>query len=125
MLQVEKVGSVTRPVTQVAVVAVKRASRYGTATPSAELTGRASRRLPSRIMPRKLSMMIWVVVRRNAFFTGHSPLSWKIGRSQAFSICATISASLSHSRWASAQSPDSRSRWMRVSKSFFWSSSSR
>ena len=40
-------------------------------------------------------------------------------------ICSTISASLSHSFWACTQSPASSRREMRVSRSFFCSSSSR
>ena len=64
VLQVDTVVTVTRPVTQVAVVAVNRASRYGTGLPSAALMGRASRRLPIKIIPRKLSMIICVVVSR-------------------------------------------------------------
>jgi hypothetical protein len=43
------------------VVAVNNASRYGTATPLAELIGRDKRRLPSRIAIIKLSKTICVV----------------------------------------------------------------
>ena len=57
-LQVEKVGSVTRPVTQVAVVAVNNASVYGMGIWSAELIGSANSRLPSMITLRKLRMII-------------------------------------------------------------------
>ena len=67
-LQVETVGSVTSPVTQVDVVAVKRASRYDTGSPVAELIGNASSALPTRIVPRKLSNMICVVESVNFFF---------------------------------------------------------
>jgi hypothetical protein len=68
MLQVETTGKVTSPVTQVAVVAVKSASRYGTASPPAELIGRDRSRLPSNIAIRKLSKIICVVDRENLFF---------------------------------------------------------
>ena len=67
-LQVETVGRVTRPVTQVEVVAVNSASRYGTATPVAELMGKAKRALPSRIVTRKLSNIVCVVDKANSFF---------------------------------------------------------
>ena len=68
MLQVVTVGRVTRPVTQVAVVAVNSASRYGTGFPVAELTGIASRRLPSAMTIKKLSIMICVVDSVRFFF---------------------------------------------------------
>jgi hypothetical protein len=61
MLQLETVGTVTSPVTQVAVVDVNSASRYGTAFPSAELMGSARSRLPTKITARKLSIIICVV----------------------------------------------------------------
>ena len=67
-LQVDTVGRVTSPVTQVEVVAVKSASRYGTASPLAELIGNAKNTLPTRIVARKLSNMICVVVSTNFFF---------------------------------------------------------
>ena len=60
-LQVEHVGTVTRPVTQMDVVAVNRASIYGTAAPVAELTGKANRTLPTSIAQKKLSMIFCVV----------------------------------------------------------------
>ena len=66
-LQVDTVGSVTRPVTQVAVVAVNNASRYGTASPVAELMGSAKRQLPSKIAITKLNKMICVVDKANFF----------------------------------------------------------
>ena len=68
MLHVDTVGSVTSPVTQVEVVAVKSASRYGAASPLAELIGNAKRPLPTRIVKRKLSNMICVVESVNFFF---------------------------------------------------------
>jgi hypothetical protein len=43
------------------VVAVNKASSYGTATPVEELMGRARRMLPSKIKVKKLSMMVRVV----------------------------------------------------------------
>ena len=58
MLHVDTVGSVTSPVTQVEVVAVKSASRYGTASLLAELIGKAKSPLPTRMVTRKLSNMI-------------------------------------------------------------------
>ena len=61
MLHVETVGRVTSPVTQVAVVAVNRASRYPTEQPLAELIGRTRSRLPKTIVIKKLSRMICVV----------------------------------------------------------------
>ena len=61
-------GSVTRPVTQVEVVAVKSASIYGTASPLAELIGKAKSPLPMRMVTRKLSNMICVVESVNFFF---------------------------------------------------------
>jgi len=61
-LHVEKVGSVTSPVTQVEVVAINSASIYGTAVPSVELMGSAKRILPINITKRKLNNIIWVVV---------------------------------------------------------------
>ena len=67
-LHVHTVGSVTSPVTQVEVVAVKSASRYGTASPLAELIGNAKNTLPTRIVARKLSNMICVVESVNFFF---------------------------------------------------------
>jgi len=57
-LHVEKVGSVTSPVTQVEVVAVNRASIYGTAVPLVELIGSAKRTLPIKITRRKLNSII-------------------------------------------------------------------
>ena len=60
-LQVVAVGRVTSPVTQVAVVAVNKASVYDTVFPSAQLIGSDSSRLPIRIVIKKLSNMICVV----------------------------------------------------------------
>jgi len=57
-LHVENVGSVTSPVTQVDVVAVNRASIYGTAFPLVELIGSAKRKLPINITRRKLNSII-------------------------------------------------------------------
>ena len=67
-LHVDTVGSVTSPVTQVEVVAVKSASRYGTAFPLEELMGNAKSMLPIRIVTRKLSNIICVVESANFFF---------------------------------------------------------
>ena len=66
-LHVDTVGSVTSPVTHVAVVAVKSASRYATDSPLAELIGSDRSRLPSKTVTRKLSRMICVVDRVNFF----------------------------------------------------------
>ena len=66
-LQVDTVGIVTSPVTQVELVAVKSASRYGTASPLAELIGNAKSPLPMRMVTRKLSNMICVVESVNFF----------------------------------------------------------
>ena len=68
MLHVDTVGSVTSPVTHVEVVAVKSASRYGTASPVAELIGNANSALPTRMVERKLINMICVVESVNFFF---------------------------------------------------------
>ena len=68
ILQADTVGSVTSPVTQVAVVAVKIASIYDTASPLAELIGNAKRPLPMKITTRKLSNIICVVEIANFFF---------------------------------------------------------
>jgi len=57
-LHVEKVGSVTSPVTQVEVVAVNSASIYGTAILLVVLIGNAKRMLPSNITKRKLNSII-------------------------------------------------------------------
>ena len=69
------------------------------------------------------SAAVYAAVAGAARACGHvcAPSLWQkvIARCHAFSICSTTWASLSHRRWASAQSPDSRSRWMRVSQSFF------
>ena len=66
-LHVETVGSVTSPVTQVDVVAVKSASRYGTLLPVAELMGNESKMLPIKITPKKLNRMVCVVENFNFF----------------------------------------------------------
>ena len=68
MLQVVTVGSVTNPVTQVAVVAVNKASTYGIDCPLAELIGKAKRTLPTRIADKKLSKIICEVVNERSFF---------------------------------------------------------
>lgn len=68
MLHVDTVGSVTSPVTQAEVVAVNNASKYGTASPFAELMGNAKRALPIRMDTRKLSNIIWVVESLKFFF---------------------------------------------------------
>ena len=47
---------------------MKRASRYGTASPLAELIGNAKSPLPTRMVTRKLSNMICVVESVNFFF---------------------------------------------------------
>ena len=47
----------TKPVTQVAVVAVNSASRYATGSPLFELMGRASKMLPITIAVKKLRRM--------------------------------------------------------------------
>jgi len=65
---VDTVGSVTSPVTQVDVVAVKSASRYGTVWPLAELIGNTKSPLPTRMVTKKLSNMICVVESVNFFF---------------------------------------------------------
>ena len=61
MLHAVTVGKVTSPVTQVAVVAVNRASMYDTEIPSAELMGRTRRILPIKIAKRKLNIIKCVV----------------------------------------------------------------
>ena len=58
MLQVEKVGTVTKPVTHVEVVAVNKASIKGTDLPSAELIGSDKRTLPTKTVIKKLNRMI-------------------------------------------------------------------
>jgi hypothetical protein len=67
-LHAQTVGSVTSPVTQAEVVAVNSASRYGTASPLAELIGNAKSKLPTRMVTRKLSNMICVVENENFLF---------------------------------------------------------
>ena len=67
-LQVENVGKVTSPVTQVDVVAVNNASIYGTDLPLEELIGNTKSKLPSSIVIRKLIKMICVVDNANFFF---------------------------------------------------------
>ena len=57
----DTVGTVTSPVTQMEVVAVNNASIYGTATPVAEAIGNASKKLPSNMAKKKLSIMTCVV----------------------------------------------------------------
>lgn len=61
MLHVDTVGKVTNPVTQVADVAVKRASTYETLFPLLQLMGRYSKTLPIKIVIKKLNIIIWVV----------------------------------------------------------------
>jgi hypothetical protein len=62
------VGRVTRPVTQVDVVAVNSASMNDTDTPSAQLIGRAKSRLPRSIVIMKLIRIICVVESENFLF---------------------------------------------------------
>ena len=62
------VVSVTRPVTQVAVVAVKSASISGTAAPPLALIGQARSILPMSMTSKKLSIMICVVVGADLVF---------------------------------------------------------
>ena len=57
-LQADIVDTVTSPVTHTDVVAVKRASMYGTATPPAPQNGMASNPLPAKINIRKLSIIL-------------------------------------------------------------------
>ena len=61
-------GTVTRPVTQVAVVAVKSASIYGIELPSAQLTGNAKRILPIIMVSKKLNIIICVEDSEKRFF---------------------------------------------------------
>ena len=61
VLQVDTVGNVTSPVTHTEVVAVNKASIYGTASKFAELIGKDSKRLPANIARKKLSITVWVV----------------------------------------------------------------
>ena len=69
MLQVVTVGRVTSPVTQVAVVAVKRASIYDTEDPFFVLIGKESKKLPRRMANKKLNKISCVVLIRTLFFT--------------------------------------------------------
>ena len=74
MLQEETVGVTTSPVTHVDVVAVKRASINGVASPLAELIGNESNIVPINIVIKKLSKTMWVVDSDNfGFFTTKSP----------------------------------------------------
>lgn len=61
VLHVDTVGTVTRPVTHVAVVAVNNASIKLTLCPFAVLIGKQSKAVPARIANKKLSKMICVV----------------------------------------------------------------
>ena len=61
MLQEETVGITTNPVTQVEVVAVKRASQKDFAFPSAALIGSESNTVPINIVIKKLNKIICVV----------------------------------------------------------------
>ena len=54
-------GTTTRPVTQIEVVAVKRESINGVTLPSAEDTGSIKRAVPISIATKKPKAMIWVV----------------------------------------------------------------
>lgn len=68
-LHVEKIGNVTSPVTQVADVAVNKASIYGTDSPVAELIGNFNNKLPKRITIIKPSKIYLVVLKDfNLFF---------------------------------------------------------
>ena len=61
--QAENVGTVTRPVTQTAVVAVNRESMYGTAFPSAAAMGKCKSNDPKRISNKNPPAMIYVVIK--------------------------------------------------------------
>ena len=61
MLQVDTVGNVTKPVTQVDVVAVNNASMYSTASPVLELIGNDNNIEPNNITDKKLNKSICVV----------------------------------------------------------------
>ena len=71
MLQAEAVVTVTRPVTQVAVVAVNKASIYAMGFPSAELMGRLKSILPIRIVIKNPRSIICVVVSLIFFVKSH------------------------------------------------------
>ena len=79
VLQAEDVVSVTRPVTQVEVVAVKSASMYGTGSLLAELIGNDKSKLPNKMVTRKLNNTICVVDNVNFFFftMKNSPIKHK------------------------------------------------
>ena len=64
MLQWEKVGTTTNPVTQVELVAVKSESMKLVGSPDDELIGRESRQAPTKIAAKKLNAMISVVENR-------------------------------------------------------------
>lgn len=68
MLQEETVGTTTKPVTQVEVVAVNRASKKGVDSPLAELIGRESNKAPTNIANKKLNNMKCVVDIENRCF---------------------------------------------------------
>ena len=70
MLQWEKVGTTTNPVTQVELVAVKSESMKLVGSPDDELIGRERRQAPTKMAARKLNAMISVVENRiPCFFT--------------------------------------------------------
>ena len=64
----ETVGITTNPVTQVAVVAVNKASQKEAALPCAELIGNDRKNVPVKIVSRKPIIIIRVVVNENLFF---------------------------------------------------------
>ena len=65
----ETVGITTNPVTQVAVVAVNKASQKEAALPCAELIGNDRKNVPVKIVSRKpIIIIICVVVNENLFF---------------------------------------------------------
>lgn len=64
----ETVGITTNPVTQVAVVAVNKASQKEAALPCAELIGNDRKNVPVKIVSRKPIIIICVVVNENLFF---------------------------------------------------------
>ena len=68
-LHAEAVETVIRPVTQVDVAAVNKASIYGIAFPLFELMGRESSRLPQSTAAAKPSSIICVVDRRKRIFS--------------------------------------------------------
>ena len=72
-LQVETVGTVTRPVTQTEVVAVNRASTKETDAPLTVLKGSMRSSVPMTIAARKANMIVCVEENRFLFFTPDPP----------------------------------------------------